>query len=380
MSGPHTPLAGLRVVELARVLAGPFAGQTLADLGADVIKVESPEGDGTRQWGPPWIEREGETAAAYYHACNRGKRSVVADFGKAEDRSIVAALCAGADVVIENFKAGALERFGLDYASVARANPRVVYCSITGFGQDGPRREEPGYDFVIQGMSGLMAITGEPGGAPMKMGVSISDLTCGLYSVIAIQAALMMRERTGKGQHVDMALLDCSVSLLANQAMSFFASGTNPPRMGNAHAQVVPYGVYETADGEVILAPANDKLFKALMRALGRDDMADDPRLADNAGRIANRDWMEAEIAREVRRRPSAPLLAACREAGVPAGPINDCAAVFADPQVQARGMAIGPGGIPGLRSPFRFSDAELSLDRPSPRHGEHRVDAEWRN
>lgn len=380
MSGPHTPLAGLRVVELARVLAGPFAGQTLADLGADVIKVESPEGDGTRQWGPPWIEREGESAAAYYHACNRGKRSVVADFGKAEDRAMVAALCAGADVVIENFKAGALERFGLDYASVARANPRVVYCSVTGFGQDGPRREEPGYDFVIQGMSGLMAITGEPDGAPMKMGVSISDLTCGLYSVIAIQAALMMRERTGRGQHVDMALLDCSVSLLANQAMSFFASGANPPRMGNAHAQVVPYGVYETADGEVILAPANDKLFKALMRALGRDDMADDPRLADNAGRIANRDWMEAEIAREVRKRPSAALLAACRDAGVPAGPINDCAATFADPQVKARGIAIALGGVPGLRSPFRFSDAELSLDRPSPRHGEHAADAEWRD
>lgn len=380
MGGPNTPLAGLRVVELARVLAGPFAGQILADLGADVIKVESPEGDGTRRWGPPWIEREGEAAAAYYHACNRGKRSVVADFGEAEDRAMVAALCAGADVVIENFKAGALERFGLDYAAVAQANPGVVYCSITGFGQDGPRREEPGYDFVIQGMSGLMAITGEPDGAPMKMGVSISDLTCGLYSVIAIQAALMMRERTGKGQHIDMALLDCSVSLLANQAMSFFASGTSPPRMGNAHAQVVPYGVYRTADGEVILAPANDTLFKALMRALGRSDMADDPRLADNAGRIANREWMEGEIAREVRKWPNEDLLAACREAGVPAGPINDCAATFADPQVKARGMAIAPGGVPGLRSPFRFSDADLALDRPSPRHWEHRADMDWRD
>lgn len=380
MSGPRTPLAGLRVVELARVLAGPFAGQILADLGADVIKVESPAGDGTRQWGPPWIEREGETEAAYYHACNRGKRSVVADFGTSADRAMVAALCAGADVVIENFKTGALERFGLDYEGVARANPRVVYCSVTGFGQDGPRREEPGYDFVIQGLSGLMAITGEPGGAPMKMGVSISDLTCGLYSVIAIQAALLMRERTGKGQHVDMALLDCSVSLLANQAMSLFASRANPPRMGNAHAQVVPYGVYEAADGEVILAPANDKLFKALMRALGRDDMADDPRLAHNAGRIAHRDWMEAELAAEVRTWASADLLEACRAAGVPAGPINDCAAVFADPQVRARGMAIMPGGVPGLRSPFRFSDAELSLDTPSPRLGEHAADAEWRD
>ena len=252
MGGPRTPLAGLRVVELARVLAGPYAGQILADLGADVIKVESPEGDGTRQWGPPWIERDGERAAAYYHACNRGKRSVVADFADEGDRAMVAALCAGADVVIENFKVGKLAKFGLDYKSVAKANPRVVYCAVTGFGQDGPRREEPGYDFVIQGMSGLMSITGEPGGAPMKMGVSISDLTCGLYSVIAIQSALLMRERTGRGQHVDMALLDCSVSLLANQAMSFFASGENPPRMGNAHAQVVPYGVYRAKDGEVV--------------------------------------------------------------------------------------------------------------------------------
>ena len=380
MGGPRTPLAGLRVVELARVLAGPYAGQILADLGADVIKVESPEGDGTRQWGPPWIERNGERAAAYYHACNRGKRSVVADFADEGDRAMVAALCAGADVVIENFKVGKLAKFGLDYESVAKANPRVVYCAVTGFGQDGPRREEPGYDFVIQGMSGLMSITGEPGGAPMKMGVSISDLTCGLYSVIAIQSALLMRERTGRGQHVDMALLDCSVSLLANQAMSFFASGENPPRMGNAHAQVVPYGVYRAKDGEVVLAPANDRLFRALMRVLGRDDMADDPRLADNAGRIANRSWVEAEIERQVAGRELEPLLAACREAGVPAGPINDCAAVFADPQVVARGMKIAPGGVPGLRSPFRFSDAELALDRPSPRHGEHGADAEWRD
>ena len=380
MGGPRTPLAGLRVVELARVLAGPYAGQILADLGADVIKVESPEGDGTRQWGPPWIERDGERAAAYYHACNRGKRSVVADFADVGDRAMVAALCAGADVVIENFKVGTLARFGLDYDGVAKTNPRVVYCSVTGFGQDGPRREDPGYDFVIQGLSGLMSITGEPGGAPMKMGVSISDLTCGLYSVIAIQSALLMRERTGRGQHVDMALLDCSVSLLANQAMSFFASGENPPRMGNAHAQVVPYGVYRAKDGEVVLAPANDRLFRALMRVLGRDDMADDPRLADNAGRIANRGWMEAEIERQVAGRELEPLLAACREAGVPAGPINDCAAVFSDQQVVARELKIAPGGVPGLRSPFRFSDAELALDRPSPRHGEHGADAEWRD
>lgn len=380
MTEARTPLAGLRVVELARVLAGPFAGQILADLGADVIKVESPEGDGTRQWGPPWIEREGERTAAYYHACNRGKRSVVADFADERDRAMVAALCAGADVVIENFKVGTLARFGLDYESVAKVNPRVVYCSVTGFGQDGPRRSEPGYDFAIQAMSGLMSITGEPEGAPMKMGVSISDLTCGLYSVIAIQSALLMQQRTGRGQHVDMALLDCSVSLLANQAMSFFASGKTPPRMGNSHAQVVPYGVYRAKDGEVVLAPANDRLFRALMLVLGRSDMTDDPRLADNAGRIAHREWMEAEIVREVAAWELEPLLAACRDAGVPAGPINDCAAVFADPQVVARELKIAPGGVPGLRSPFRFSDAELALDRPSPRHGEHGAGAEWRD
>ncbi|AKM08064.1 CaiB/BaiF CoA transferase family protein [Pelagerythrobacter marensis] len=380
MSDRPSPLAGLRVVELARVLAGPFAGQTLADLGADVIKVESPEGDGTRQWGPPWIEHDGERAAAYYHACNRGKRSIVADFTDPHDRAMVANLCAGADVVIENFKAGTLARYGLDYATLAAENPRLVYCSITGFGQDGPRREEPGYDFVIQGMSGLMGLTGEPDGDPMKMGVSISDLACGLYSTIAIQAALLMRERTGAGQHIDMALLDCSVSLLANQAMSFFASEANPPRMGNSHAQVVPYGVYRAKDGDIVLAPANDRLFGALMQALGRADLADDPRLADNAGRIAQRGWLEAEIAREIAGWTRSDLLAACRDSGVPAGPINDCDAVFSDPQVVARGMKIAPSGIPGLRSPIRFSNADLALDRPSPRHGEHGADIAWRD
>lgn len=343
-----------------------------------MIKVESPEGDGTRQWGPPWIERDGERAAAYYHACNRGKRSVVADFADAQDRAMVTGLCAGADVVIENFKAGTLARYGFDYATLSAGNPRLVYCSITGFGQDGPRRDEPGYDFVIQGMSGLMALTGEPNDEPMKMGVSISDLACGLYATIAIQAALLMRERTGAGQHIDMALLDCSVALLANQAMSFFASGANPPRMGNAHAQVVPYGVYRTNDGEIVLAPANDRLFGALMRALGRADLADDPRLVDNAGRIAHRGWLEAEIAQEIAGWTSADLLAVCRKSGVPAGPINDCAAVFSDPQVAARGMKIAPGGIPGVRSPIRFSDAQLALDRPSPRHGEHGADIAW--
>lgn len=365
------------MLELARVLAGPWAGQTLADLGADVIKVESPEGDGTRQWGPPWIERkdaDGETVreAAYYHACNRGKRSIVADFNDADDLKRVTELAGKADVVLENFKPGTLAKFALDYASVVKENPAVVYCSITGFGQTGPRRDEPGYDFVVQAMSGMMSITGEPTGDPMKMGVSISDLTCGLYSTIAIQSALLMRERTGAGQHIDMSLLDCSVALLANQAMSYFASGTNPPRMGNAHAQVVPYGVFEAADGAVVLAPANDGLFIKLMRLLSRDDLADDPRLQDNEGRIAHREWMETEIVAAVRPWKRDNLLDACKLAGVPAGPIHAIDQVFADPQVKARRMQRELDGIATVRSPFVFSNAELAIANPSPRLGEH--------
>ncbi len=374
---PNTPLDGLKVVELARVLAGPWVGQTLADLGAEVIKVESPEGDGTREWGPPWVEREdGSREAAYYHACNRGKRGIVANFKDAADLARVKNLCEQADVVIENFKPGTLARFGLDHASLSAANPGLVYCSITGFGQTGPRQDEPGYDFVIQGMSGFMSLTGEADGDPMKMGVSISDLSCGLYSTIAIQSALLMRARTGKGQHIDMSLLDCSVSLLANQAMSYFATGENPPRMGNAHAQVIPYGVYEVSDGHVVLAPANDGLFVKLMRVLELDDLAEDPRLARNSGRLENRDWMEAAIVAQVRGWTKEGLLERCKEAGVPAGPINTLDDVFADPQVQARGMQLDlPGGIKGVRSPFTFSGAELALDRASPMHGEHQDD-----
>ena len=370
----QTPLAGLKVVELARVLAGPWAGQTLADLGADVIKVESPQGDDTRKWGPPWIERpDGLKESAYYHACNRGKRGVVADFRDPADLERVKVLCAGADVVIENFKVGNLARFGLDYASLAEMNPALVYCSITGFGQDGPYAHSPGYDFVVQGMSGFMSLTGEPEGEPMKFGVSISDLACGLYATIAIQSALLMRARTGKGQHIDMALLDCSVSLLANQALSYLASGRNPPRMGNAHAQVAPYQVYALSDGHFILATGNDEQFRKLARVIERNDLADDPRLQTNAGRIEHRAWMNSEIARELERFTKAEIHAACEAAGVPTGPINTLDEVFADPQVRARGMQVAlPEGIPSVRSPFTFSRAELALERASPRQGEH--------
>ena len=370
---PNAPLAGLKVLELARVLAGPWAGQILADLGADVIKVESPDGDGTRKWGPPWIERDhGEREAAYYHAANRGKRSIIADFRDEDDLARIHDLASSADVVLENFKTGTLTKFGLDYKGLAQVNARLVYCSITGFGQTGPRAHEAGYDFVIQAMSGFMALTGEPQGQPMKMGISISDLTCGLYSVIGIQAALAMRARTGRGQHVDMALLDCSVGLLASQAMHFLTTGENPPRMGNEHAQVSAYGVFPVADGKVVLAPANDGLFRRLLTLLGRNDLLTDERFATNEGRLANREELDAIIAGETSKWQMDELLADCAAAGIPAGRVNAVDAVFDDPQVKARGMRLDLDGIPGVRTPLTFSDAELALDRPSPRKGEH--------
>jgi len=371
------PLAGIKVLELARVLAGPFAGQVLADLGADVIKVESPEGDGTRQWGPPWVERVGPDGdvrreAAYYHACNRGKRGIVADFRDQHDLERIRNLAKDADVVIENFKTGGLAKFGLDHESLAAANRRLVYCSITGFGQTGPRAHEAGYDFVIQGMSGFMSVTGEPDGSPVKMGVSISDLASGLWAANGIQAALLRRARTGEGDHVDIALLDCSVALLANQATYHFATGENPPRMGNSHAQVAPYGVFPTSDGHVILAPANDRLFARLAKVLDQPDWLDDPLFSKNADRIANAAILDDRIAAETVAWTKADLLAACEAEGVPAGPINALDEVFADPQVEARGLRVDLGGMAGVRSPFVFDDAELALDSPSPMLGEH--------
>jgi crotonobetainyl-CoA:carnitine CoA-transferase CaiB-like acyl-CoA transferase len=373
---PNAPLAGLKVVELARVLAGPFCGQILADLGANVIKVESPEGDGTRLWGPPWVERTDASGkvhreAAYFHACNRGKRSIIADFGDAGDLARVKALCVEADVVIENFKTGSLAKFGLDYASLAAANPALVYCSITGFGQTGPRAHEAGYDFVVQGMSGFMSLTGEPEAHPVKMGISISDLSTGVWAANGIQAALLMRARTGKGQQVDISLMDSSVALLANQASYYFTTGHNPPRMGNAHAQVAPYGVFAVSDGHVILAPANDGLFHKLMDLLGLSHLSTDPRFVANGDRTANAKALDAEIAVATAGWTKQGLLDACHAAGVPAGPINRLDEVFADPQVIARGLRIELGGMTGVRSPFVFSDAELALDRPSPIHGQ---------
>ena len=373
-------LKGLRVVELARILAGPWIGQTLADLGAEVIKVEAPEGDDTRRWGPPFIERpraDGttETVAAYFHAANRGKRSVVCDFNDPADLERLKALIDGADVVVENFKHGGLRRFGLDYPSLAARNPRLVYASITGFGQDGPRAAQPGYDFLIQGMCGIMDLTGEPGGEPQKVGVAWIDIFTGLYGVVAIQAALAERARSGQGQHLDLALLDCGVGVLANQATNYLLGGTVPHRLGNAHPNIVPYQLFPASDGHLIIACGNDRQFAALTRVLGLGALAQDPDYATNPARVAHRAALIGQLSAATRGFTRAERIAALEAAGVPAGPVNDVAEALADPQVQARGMVIAPEGIAGLRSPMRFSRSPLVTDRAAPALGE----GEWR-
>ena len=364
------PLAGVRVIELARILAGPWAGQTLADLGADVIKVEAPEGDDTRRWGPPFVTHDGETSAAYYHAANRGKRSVVCDFRTPEGQEAVRRLVADADVVIENFKVGGLAKYGLDYPALAALNPRLIYCSITGFGQTGPYAHRAGYDFVIQGMAGVMSVTGTPEGQPQKVGIAVADILTGVYATTAILAALHQRGQTGVGQHIDMALMDVTVALMANQSMNYLASGRAPVKLGNAHPNLAPYAVFDCADGWVILATGNDAQYRRLCGLLGLDALATDPAYATNADRLANRAALTDAITAATRLRTKADLLAACEAQGVPAGPINDLAEVFADPQVLARGLQIDAGGVPGVRSPFTFSGAELALGRASPRLG----------
>jgi len=366
-----TPLQGVRVLELARILAGPWAGQTLADLGAEVVKVESPAGDDTRQWGPPFIEREGDTSAAYFHSCNRGKKSVTADFRTEEGRARVLALAAQADVLIENFKLGGLKKHGLDYDSLKAVNPGLIYCSITGFGQTGPYAHRAGYDYIIQGMSGIMSVTGAPEGQPQKVGIAVTDILTGLYSVNAILAALHLRDQTGQGQHIDMSLLDVATSFMANQAMNYLTTGNAPERIGNAHQNLTPYQVFDCADGWIIIATGNDGQYQRLCNLLGLEDMAKAPEYLTNADRIANRDEMTRRLTDATLQRSKADLLAACEAHGVPAGPINDLAEVFSDPQVQARGMQIELGGVPGVRPPFRFSDADVALDRPAPKLGE---------
>lgn len=365
------PLAGLRVIELARVLAGPWIGQTLADLGADVIKVESPQGDDTRTWGPPWIEHESGRSAAYFHSCNRGKRSIVADFRDDDDLAMVKALIGTADVVIENFKVGGLAKFGLDYESLAETHPRLVYCSVTGFGQDGPYAHRAGYDLMIQAMSGVMDLTGEREGPPQRLGVAFADVFTGLYGIIGVQAALAQREKTGRGQHVDMALLDSMVGVLGNQAMNYLATGVSPKRMGNAHPSIVPYQEFPCADGHIIIACGNDGQFERLagLLELGEDVLAAN---RTNAQRVGNRAALTAQMAEILEQKSRAHWLAALEAQGVPAGPINTVAEALADPQAVHRGLQIERDGIPGIRSPIRMSGAPVGETGRSPGLGEH--------
>ncbi len=363
----EAPLKGLKVVELARILAGPFAGQVLADLGAEVHKVESPDGDDTRKWGPPFITRpDGSKDAAYFHAANRGKDSVVADLNRVDDLNRVKALIADADVVIENFKTGSLAKFGLDYDSLKDANPRLVYCSITGFGHDGPYAPRAGYDFIVQGMSGIMDLTGFPDGPPTKIGMAYADIMTGLYAVIGIQAALHQREKTGRGQQVDMALLDVMVGTLANQAMNFLVSGRSPRRLGNAHPNIVPYEAFEAADGWLVVAVGNDRQFARFAETL---DLPLRDEWSTNARRVTHRKSLSASIAKRIAAMRRDEVLLKMENRGIPAGPINTVRQALDDPQIQARGMVIDleEPGLKGLRTPIRFSDAELVLGKPSP-------------
>lgn len=365
------PLAGLKVIELARVLAGPWAGQTLSDLGAEVIKVEAAWGDDTRQWGPPFIDREDDRSAAYYHSTNRGKASVTADLKTPEGQAKLRGLLADADILIENFKVGGLAKYGLDYASLHPDFPRLIYCSITGFGQTGPYAHRAGYDFIIQGMSGLMSVTGDPSGQPQKAGVAITDLFTGIYATTAILAAVHQRHSTGRGQHIDLALLDTGVAMTSNQGLNYLASGEAPGMMGNAHKNLTPYQVFDCADGHIIIATGNDGQYQRLCHLLDLDWMSQAPAYLTNADRIANRTEMTRLLTDATRTRGKADLLRACEAAGVPAGPINNMAEVMADPQVQARGLQISQDGVPGIRTPIRFSDADLALHRPAPKLGE---------
>ena len=368
------PLEGVRVVELARILAGPWAGQVLADLGAEVVKVEAPAGDDTRGWGPPFVTRaDGTREAAYFHSTNRGKRSITADLTVAEDRERVVSLVREADVLIENFKVGGLAKYGLDHESLKAVNERLIYCSITGFGQTGPYKQRAGYDFMIQGMAGIMDLTGDPEGEPQKMGVAFADIFTGLYSVIGIQAALIERQRTGRGCHIDMALFDCMSGVLANQAMNYLVSGIAPRRLGNAHPNIVPYQVFAVTDGHLIIAVGNNRQFQALTDILGLPGVAADSRFADNPARVENREALIAILEPMIAGRARDRLLMELEERHVPAGPINTVADVLADPQIVARRMRIDVEdqdgtAIPGLRLPILFDGEPAVAATPSPR------------
>ena len=378
-------LEGIRVLDLTRVLAGPWATQNLADFGAEVIKVERPgHGDDTRKWGPPFLRDEHgrETAdAAYYLACNRGKKSITLDIASPAGREIARALAAESDVLVENFKVGDLARHGLDYASLAAANPGLVYCSITGFGQDGPYRDRPGYDFMVQGLGGLMSVTGErddlPGGGPQKVGVAVADLFTGMYATSAILAALFERAKSGRGQSIDMALLDVQVAMLANLSSSYFVSREPPRRMGNAHLNIVPYHVFRASDAFLIVAVGNDGQFAKFCEVIGAPSWPADPRFATNPQRVRHRDLLVGMIAEKLAARTAREWLSLLEPAGVPCGPINDLAQVFADPQVRHRGLEVraphpAAGSVAMVANPIRFSDTPIRHDRAPPLLGEH--------
>ena len=364
------PLKGLRVIELARILAGPWAGQTLADLGAEVIKIESKTGDDTRTWGPPFINTGDETNAAYYHSCNRGKQSVSLDFKDKNDLLKLKNLIATADILIENFKVGGLDKYGLGYKTLLNNHPSLIYCSITGFGQTGPYAKRAGYDFLMQGMSGLMSITGEPDSQPQKVGVAVTDIFTGLYAVIAIQAALRSRDTTSLGQHIDLSLLDVATATTANQAMNYLATGTPPNRRGNNHPNIVPYCAVSTFDGYIILAVGNDEQFKNFNKIFDVEWYRKD-KFKTNPTRLENRDELLNLIEEKTINFSSNDLLIECEKYGVPAGPINTLEDVFNDPQILHRGMKIDLDGLPSVKNPIIFSDMEMSYDSPSPNLGD---------
>ena len=379
------PLQGIKVLDLSRVLAGPWATQALADFGALVYKVEKPgSGDDTRAWGPPWLDARDGTAtgeSAYFLSTNRGKHSLAIDLAAADGQRLIRALAERCDVLVENFKVGGLARYGLDFAALAPANPRLVYCSISAFGQDGPEAQGAGYDAMIQGMGGLMSVTGlpdgEPGAGPQKVGVAVADLMTGMYAVGAITAALYERTQSGCGQYIDLALLDTQVAWLANQAMNYLVSGKAPRRQGTAHPNIVPYQAFATADGYLMLAVGNDRQFASFCAIAGRGELASDARYASNAARVANRAALVPELATLLRARTTGQWLASLTPASVPCGPINDLAQAFAEPQVQHRGMRFElphplGGRVPQVRSPVRYSRSALEYERPPPLLGEH--------
>ncbi len=379
------PLQGIRVLDLSRVLAGPWAGQCLGDLGADVIKVERPGvGDDTRSWGPPFFESSiepGESMAAYYMSANRNKRSITIDITKPDGQELVRRLAAKCDIVIENFKAGGLAKYGLDYAGLSAVNPGMIYCSITGFGHAGPYKDRPGYDFLVQGLGGMMSVTGErddlPGGGPQKTGIATADVFTGLYGVIGILAALHHREQTGEGQHIDMSLLDTQVAIMGNQALGYLVSGQEPKRMGNAHASIVPYQSFASRDGHIILAIGNDGQFARFCKAVGREDLSSDKRYRTNPNRVRNRDTLVPIIADIMKSRTTDEWVSLLEANTVPGGPINGMKRVFENEQVVARGVKIdldrGNGEtVPSIANPIVYSSTKVGYDRPPPKLGEH--------